>query len=151
MSAIWHGFYGGYYITFLTFFLLAHFSTLTFKLSKFSDNIMVKYYNKSQPYGRWILLIFLTFYFGQTGVTFIVLSLPQCFRILKGIYFAPQLLLLLGIGVTQVLLVNESRRRQKQKKTWSYLTIVLFAEISNKFLLLKISKVVLVINRCLLL
>ena len=104
MSAIWHGFYGGYYVTFFTFFLLAHLSNLTFKLSKYTDNILVKIYNGSQPYGRYLILLILTFYFGQTGVTFIVLSLPTCYNILKSIYFAPQLVLIVGIILTQYML-----------------------------------------------
>ena len=116
VSAVWHGFYGGYYLTFFTFFMLAHLATLIFKLSKYPDSPLVKLYNSSEPLSRYIVLAFLTYYFGQTGVCFLVLSLPTCFRILSAIYFVPQLILIFGIVMVQVSLGMEKKKEKAKAK-----------------------------------
>ena len=110
VSAIWHGFYGGYYFTFFTFFLLAHLSTLTYKLSKYTSNPLIALYNNSGWIGQIGVILILNYYFGQSGVTFIVLSLPISWRLLSSIYFAPQIVLVLGIVGSMWMLRREKRR-----------------------------------------
>jgi hypothetical protein len=45
-SALWHGFYGGYYITFFLWFYLLNLSKLVFKMKRNNPNIS-NYFSKT--------------------------------------------------------------------------------------------------------
>lgn len=94
-SAFWHGFYGGYYISFFLIFLQIQLATLVYKLSKDRKSILVTIYNKYRSISRFFIWAIITFSFSQSASYFVTLSLPKCWLILKSLYFLPPFLIIL--------------------------------------------------------
>ncbi len=78
ISSFWHGFYGGYYITFFCWFSQVHLSGLIFKYSHNPNNILMKLYKKSGPLGYYILWIICNWVFTHNGLYFQILSSNLC-------------------------------------------------------------------------
>lgn len=89
VSAFWHGYYGGYYISFFLWFCQVYVSQLVFKESKKEKSPLAKVYKCTGVLGKVLLWFVSNMAFSVSGVFFQVLSLSQSFEILKKIYFLP--------------------------------------------------------------
>lgn len=96
ISAFWHGFYGGYYFTFILWFLQMYVSQLIFKESKKQNSKWVKMYKSLGMVGKVGLWLLSNILFSVVGTFFQILSIKQSWRILKAIYFFPLVFYILG-------------------------------------------------------
>lgn len=93
VSSFWHGFYGGYYLSFFFWFSQTHLQNLVFKISKNPDNMYVKAYKQTKTLGRILLWIGANALFTVNGVYFQVLSLRQGLKIMSSMYYIPTIAL----------------------------------------------------------
>lgn len=93
VSAFWHGFYGGYYLSFFFWFLQINLSQKVFKFAKQNGkHMLVKLYESMGIFGYILLWIFVNFIFSHNGLYFQILDSQLGFAILKRLYFAPPLI-----------------------------------------------------------
>ena len=89
VSAFWHGFYGGYYLSFILWFFQVFVSQIVFKESKKENSKWVKLYNSLGMVGIVGLWIASNVTFSVSGSYFQILSLKQSWECLKAVYFYP--------------------------------------------------------------
>lgn len=89
VSSFWHGFYGGYYLSFFFWFTQTHLQHMIFKISKDPENPYVKAYKSLKIVGRVLLWIAANLLFTVNGVYFQVLSLSHGLKIMRGMNFIP--------------------------------------------------------------
>jgi hypothetical protein len=115
ISSFWHGFYGGYYLSFLFWFLQINLATKVFKWIQFNQkNPIVLIYNKLGLIGDIILWCIVNFLFSQNGLYFQILDSALGFIILKRILFIPPLIIVISIFVFDFL--NKKSRKPKTPK-----------------------------------
>lgn len=96
VSAFWHGFYGGYYFSFLLWFAQVFVSQLIFKESKKEKSPWVKIYKMTGYVGKAALWVISNMSFTVCGLFFQILSLKKGLNVLSALYFTPFLLYFLG-------------------------------------------------------
>jgi lysophospholipid acyltransferase len=106
VSSFWHGFYGGYYLSFMLWFAHMITSQVVFKESKKEKSPWARWYKKSGVAGKIAVWLASNVTFTVCGIFFQVLSLKQGIRILQGLYFVPVFLyaavyLIFGMGGTR--------------------------------------------------
>ena len=92
VSSFWHGFYGGYYISFFLWFCQSHLQHVIFKLTKNPENKYVKIYRRTPILGEIVLWVGANVLFSTNGLYFQVLSFSQGMRIMAGLYFLPAII-----------------------------------------------------------
>ena len=95
ISCYWHGFYGGYYITFFLWFCHLHCSGLIFSETKKKSSIYVKGYKMTGFMGRCLLWIYSNIVFTVNGIYFQVLEFEQSLKILSALHYIPPLFIIL--------------------------------------------------------
>ena len=114
ISAFWHGFYGGYYLSFVFWFAQLFLSQQVFSETK-KDSNYVKMYRKTGIIGRSLLWSLSNYLFTVNGVFFQVLSLGQSINIMVASYFIPQLMVIIPI-MFFMMFGTRSRRIKKETK-----------------------------------
>ena len=112
VSAFWHGFYPGYYLTFFMFFCLIGLSGQLYSDSKKGEATYVKLYRKTGIAGRIILWILGNFFFMISGLYFEIPDVYQSLRILSATYYIPMIPALFIF----IPLFMGSRKKSKSKK-----------------------------------
>ena len=113
VSSFWHGFYGGYYLSFFFWFVQSHLSQLIFSETKKPNSKYVKIYKSLGILGRILLWIASNFLMTVNGIYFQVLSLGQSIQILASLYFIPPLMVIIP---TILLTVFKTREKSKYQK-----------------------------------
>lgn len=111
ISAFWHGFYLGYYFSFLLWFLQVYFQGLVFKYSQRPDTLMARMYLRLGPARSWILALLATSFFTHNATFFLILEGSLCARFLLKIYCIPQLVFIALIIIFFLLLKNNPRNK----------------------------------------
>jgi hypothetical protein len=112
VSAFWHGFYSAYYISFVFWFLQLHVQNLAFKYFKSGKPLLARLYNQSGLVGNIILSMLVMLMFSHSATYFLVLDPSSGWLLMKSLYFAPQLILI----VLAVVFTFLPAPRQKQEK-----------------------------------
>ena len=75
ISSFWHGFYGGYYLSFMLWFLQINLATKVFKwVQQNEKNQIVVVYNKLGIIGNIIVWLIVNILFSQNGLYFQILD-----------------------------------------------------------------------------
>ena len=112
VSAFWHGFYGGYYISFSLWFLMVFLSQLVFRLN-LNYPVVGRYFDKTGLAGKVLLWVIVTVVWANFGTYFFVLSLKKSWRILVDYKFVPVLAVLIP---TLILQFSGLCRKRKDRK-----------------------------------
>ena len=99
ISAFWHGYYAGYYISSALFFLQIYANNIIFKFSKdYIDHPIIKLHKSTEKYAYPLIWIIWTGVFITNGTYFVALSGKSSMKILALTkYFGPIFLILLII------------------------------------------------------
>jgi hypothetical protein len=98
ISAFWHGFYGGYYISFWLWFLQVTLAANVFKFTQKKPNHpILKLYRKTKFFGLAFMWILVHWTFTHNGLYFQILDSQLSYEILKKVKFVPPLMLVVGI------------------------------------------------------
>ena len=92
VSSFWHGYYGGYYVSFFLWFCHMHVSQMIFKESKKEGSKYTAFYKKLGIVGRVLLWIAANVMFTICGISFQVLSFEQSWNILASMHYFPVIL-----------------------------------------------------------
>jgi lysophospholipid acyltransferase len=88
VSAFWHGYYIGYYITFGLYTLQIVLGNQIYKFSKENkDHVIIKLYRKTEPVSFLLAWLVWNWIFVVNSAYFILLSFDRSFEILKKMYF----------------------------------------------------------------
>jgi len=118
ISAFWHGFYQAYYITFFFFFVHLFLNGLMYKYFKSDDQILVKLYNKSGKIGHFLLSFINMQFLNHSACYLLILDGNICWRVMKHLYFMPQILLLGFLFIFMVLPQAKSQKKiEKSEET----------------------------------
>ena len=101
VSAFWHGFYGGYYLSFFFWFILIHLSTLVYKITLNYPIISITY-KKTGILGHILLWLLTSSIFNHIGFYFKVLSCKSSLAVMKSLYFIPNIGLILITLIVQL-------------------------------------------------
>lgn len=74
ISAFWHGFYGGYYLSFFFWFMQINLAQKVFKFSQNVKHPIVKAYNSTGIVGYIFLWVVVNFFFSHNGLYFQILD-----------------------------------------------------------------------------
>ena len=99
ISAIWHGFYGAYYLSFFFWFLQLHFQGLLFKFNRNPNAPHVRLFHKLGALGPVLAWLLVSFFFNHNGVFFQILSFEACKLHLAKFHYLPQILLIAAVVV----------------------------------------------------
>ena len=99
VSAFWHGYYAGYYLTFDLFFVQIYANNIIFKFSRScSDHPIIKFYRSAEKYLYPLIWLIWTGIFVMNGTYFVALSGKTAIKIISLTnYFAPLFLIALII------------------------------------------------------
>lgn len=105
-SASWHGFFPGYYLTFVQVFLIQQISKILESKYDFfnrleNGNLIVK----------WIYIFFMSFCFSYFCFSFIALNFTDSFKFYKSFYFIPNISLIIFV----LFIVFSQRKKNKNK------------------------------------
>ena len=114
VSSFWHGFYGGYYISFFFWFAQMHLSELVFSLTKDKTASAYQAYKKTGTLGRIILWTLTNVLMTVNGIYFQVLSLDQSLKILSSLHYIPPLMVL--VPVFYLTFFKKSKKRRTTAK-----------------------------------
>lgn len=99
VSAFWHGFYEGYYLTFGFWFVQMYISGLIFKWSQDKTRPLMQLYLKAEPYSFWAIWLFWNWLFAHNGMYFHLLEYSYCFEMLATFkYCSPIIMIILGVA-----------------------------------------------------
>ena len=113
VSAFWHGYYAGYYFSFLMWFSQLYLQGQIFKYSKYEGNFLSKIYNKMGKAAPFVTVFTANWFFSHNAIFFYLLEAPLCIKFMQKMYFVPQILPFLLIILFSVL---PAPRRPKQKE-----------------------------------
>ena len=98
ISSFWHGFYGGYYLSFGLWFLQINLAAKVFKLSqKNSKHLFMALYESMGVAGPVILWIIVNLIFSHNGLYFQILDSYLGFLIMKQMCFIPPVIIFLSL------------------------------------------------------
>lgn len=117
VSAFWHGFYGGYYITFFLWFYQLHLSKLVFRIKR-NYPIVSQYFAKTGIVGKVFVWLFMNTLFSNNGTYFQILSLRASIKVLIAYKFVPVLVVIIPALILQFsgLAGNKGKKGEKDKK-----------------------------------
>jgi hypothetical protein len=105
VSAFWHGFYPGYYVTFGLYFLQIYTSNLIFKFSRVNpDHPIIKLYRKTEDSSFYILWFIWNWIFVNNSAYFVVLSGKGALSILSLMNFSVPIFLILLILFIKIIM-----------------------------------------------
>jgi lysophospholipid acyltransferase len=113
ISSFWHGFYPAYYITFGLWFIQMHIHTAAFKYFKSGKPLLAQLYNRSGIIGNIILANLVMFLFSHIATYFLILDTDSCWRLMKSLYFTPQIILVVLAVVFTFLPVPREKGAKK--------------------------------------
>lgn len=99
-SAFWHGFYGGYYISFFFWYIMTSISATVFRICKSRPDLEQKY-DSMRPFSSIVMWIFVNVVFSYFGFGFQVLSIKYCLIIMSQIWFSIEILAIVLMVVLQ--------------------------------------------------
>lgn len=116
VSAFWHGYYAGYYLTFSLYFLQMYVNNIIFKFTKiYADHPIIRFYRSTEKYLYPLLWIIWTGIFVTNGTYFIALSGKTAIKIISLTnYSAPLFLVALIIFFN----VITPKRKSTDKAQW---------------------------------
>jgi lysophospholipid acyltransferase len=100
VSAFWHGFYVGYYISFFFWHQLTALAYCVFRISQNRADL-VKKYEESGFAGHLLLWFLVSWAFSYFGATFLLMSSGACIRFMASTYFLPYIAVLVLVFVLQ--------------------------------------------------
>jgi lysophospholipid acyltransferase len=115
ISSFWHGFYGGYYLSFGLWFLQINLATKVFKFIQLHPNhLLVTLFTRLGFIGKALIWILVNFFFSHNGLYFQILDSYLGLLIMKRLYFMPPLIIVgliwfFGRG-------NKDKRERKEVK-----------------------------------
>lgn len=115
VSAFWHGFYVGYYISFFYWFNITNIVNSLYRISTNNPKIM-EIYEKSGIVGHLLAWFLLNVSFSYTGTFFMLLSLPNCLHFMRTLYYLPAILMLVLNQVLQRMAPANSRHGKEVKE-----------------------------------
>lgn len=114
MSAFWHGFYPAYYISYALWYVQLYLQTLIYKYtSTHKQSAVVTFYQKTGKVGHWVLAFLATLLFSHLATYFLILDSRSNFNFMKGVWFFPQIAMVVLIFVFRFL----TKRAKRDKKT----------------------------------
>jgi lysophospholipid acyltransferase len=91
VSALWHGLYPGYFVSFFHWALLLQISQELFRIQRNS-----KKFEKLRKKLKWVELIIVNFFLGYFGVCFVYMSFDNIWRFFSTMHFIPPLMVYIG-------------------------------------------------------
>lgn len=113
VSAFWHGFYAGYYLSFFFWFTEIYLQGQIFKYCKREGNILTKIYEKLGKAGPILTVVTCNLIFAHCGSFFYLLESELCFKLIREMYCIPQIIPIVGIIVFTVLAGGNKKERTK--------------------------------------
>lgn len=100
VSAFWHGFYAGYYITFFMWYCEMQVATYVFRITRNRPDLKRKFDEAPAAvhYALWMVVNFAFCYF---GISFQLLGVKLCIKAMSRLWFVPEITLILLMLVLQ--------------------------------------------------
>lgn len=109
VSAFWHGFYGGYYISFFLWYQMMTLAYLIFRITQ-NKQELISMYDHSGVAGHIAVWAVVNCMFSYFGAEFQIMSMGACYRFMASTYFLPYILLFaLVFGLQRSPLVRGSK------------------------------------------
>jgi hypothetical protein len=110
VSAFWHGYYIGYYVTFSLYFLQIYAGNLIYKFSRTNPkHQIILFYKKTGNVGYYVSWIIWSWIFVNNSVYFPALSGHTAWLILSGMKFANPMFLVTLIILFHVITPKEKK------------------------------------------
>ena len=110
VSAFWHGFYPGYYVTFISFGVMILTMRILYQKTKNYNSYCTR--TRLWSLGKWLFTQIMLSYL---AVSFLLLGASETFYFLRKIYFAPQVILVVLLGIS--FLIPHHRKSTKEHET----------------------------------
>lgn len=116
VSAFWHGFYPGYYVTFGLYFLQIYTGNLIYKFSKVHEkHLIIKIYKSSGKIGYYVAWLVWCWIFVNNSVYFPALSGYTAWYILSEMNFAVPIFLVFLIILFKILTPNKKDKKKNNE------------------------------------
>jgi hypothetical protein len=112
VSAFWHGFYPGYYISFFFWYNLSIIIDLVSKFAQHKPQIM-EVYKQFGIVGKVAVWAISSIGLTYLGCPFQLLNLGDCLRFLQSTYFIPNILVFVGALVIQQIPMPSTKKIEK--------------------------------------
>ena len=101
MSAFWHGFYFGYYLSFFFWYCLTQIAGVVFRIARNRPDLVSKYESTGR-FGHIAIWLLVSIMFSYTGSYFHLLGPASCYAFMSKLWFIPE------IGIVVLMLVLQS-------------------------------------------
>ena len=108
ISAIWHGFFPGYYLTYFQVYLIQQISKILEEKYDFFNRV-----KKGNAFIRYFLIFFMSFNITYFCYSFVALNLTDSIKLYKAFYFIPNIYTV----VTYIYLVFIAGGKKRSKQT----------------------------------
>lgn len=114
ISAFWHGMYGGYYLSFLFWFMQLYASGLIFKFSERKDHPLMKLYSAFKPINFYVIWFIWNYLFTHNGAYFHLLETSSGIRFVSFLnYF--NLIIIISCIIIFTFLTKQKKQRPSAK------------------------------------
>lgn len=124
VSAFWHGFYAGYYVSFFLWFVQVYTQGEIFRFVKHETSRLRKFYKRLGYFGNLILTFVVNLIFSHNASFFILLDYKLSFRLLEKVNYIPQTILItLAVTFTLLNMFRSKRPRKDSSHTKSHAVV----------------------------
>lgn len=124
VSAFWHGFYAGYYVSFFLWFVQVYTQGEIFRFVKHETSRLRKFYKRLGFGGNLILTFIVNLIFSHNASFFILLDYKLSFRLLEKVNYIPQTILItLAITFTLLNMFRSKKPRKDSLHTKSHAVV----------------------------